>query len=242
MRTWESRRVVVVFGRQEDRPPGVRAVYTGGSLIHIAATHRGGGLTDEGSYSKQRVAPKPSSRHAILSFHNERVPSRSVSRRNFNTLVYLTNVRPCPLSPLPFSLLFPRVFAPASSSSSSASSIPRLPFLIPLHPLIRPTLFRPSPLRVPFSIEFLQVPLDIYQEENSFADRGIVFLYFPAAKERNRGRRVAAVRLESGIYRQLNGLVPRPSYPGRRPFDGPLVSRSFARFDSPQVLRRQQRN
>lgn len=29
-----------------------------------------------GSYSKQREAPKPSSRHAILSFHNDRVPSR----------------------------------------------------------------------------------------------------------------------------------------------------------------------
>lgn len=242
MRTWESRRVVVVFGRQEDGPPGVRAVYTGGSLIYIAATHRGEGLTDEGSYSKQRVAPKPSSRHAILSFHNERVPSRCVSRRNFNTLVYLTNVRPYPLFPLPFSLLFSRFrsrvlffFLVRFFCTSSFF------FFIPLHPLIRPTLFRPPSLRVPFSIEFLQVPLDIYREENSFAARGIVFLYFPAAKERNRGRRVAAVRLESGIYRQLNGLVPRSSYPGRRSFDGPLVSRSFARFDS-QLLRRQQRN
>lgn len=237
MRTWESRRVVVVFGRQEDGPPGVRAVYTGGSLIHIAATHRGGGLTDEGSYSKQRVAPKPSSRHAILSFHNERVPSRSVSRRNFNTLVYLTNVRPYPLS-------LPLLFAP-----------------LPVRFRSRVLLFFFCFLYTLFSFSYPASPAYSSDAFSSFAPtcsffhwvssgslryiprgelvRGIVFLYFPTAKERNRGRRVAAVRLESGIYRQLNGLVPRPSYPGRRPFDGPLVSRSFARFDSP---RHQQRN
>lgn len=171
----------------QDGPSGVRA-YIRAARLYTPRQHRGGGLTDEGSYSKQRVAPKPSSRHAILSFHNERVPSRSVSRWNFNTLVYLTNVRPLP-HPSPFPLfLFPRIFAPASfSSSSSSASSTSFSFSSfsypPLLPLIRPTLFRPLPLCVPFSVEFLQV-LPIYQEENSFAGRKIAFLYFPATKER----------------------------------------------------------
>ena len=96
MRGGESRRVVVVsmVGRR------TRCVGTGGFACTQRA-RRTRGLTDGGSYSKQREAPKPSSRHAILSFHNDRVPSRSVSRRNFNTLVYLTNPPPLPPPPPP---------------------------------------------------------------------------------------------------------------------------------------------
>lgn len=110
MRTWESRRVVVVFGPGRSFWCPIRA-YIRAVRLYMPRQHCGRELTDEGSYSKQRVAPKPSSRHAILSFHNERVPSRSVSRRNFNTLVYLTN--PFPTPPF-FSLpLPPRIFAPS---------------------------------------------------------------------------------------------------------------------------------
>jgi len=52
------------------------------------------------------------------------------------------------------------------------------------------------------------------ERKNSFADRGIAFLYFPARRE-TREDHVVAVRLESGIYCQLNGPVPRPPYPER---------------------------
>lgn len=110
-----------------------------------------------------------------------------LSRRNFNTLVYLTNVRPPP-PPLSLSLSLAAHFRSSahlrsSSSSSSASCFSFSSFSYPpLVPLIRPTLFRPSPLCVPFSVEFLQV-LPIYREENSFAGK-IAFLYFPATKPR----------------------------------------------------------
>lgn len=155
-------------GRQERGPSSRRPSRIYG---RFAYTQRGNapwwrGLTDEGSYSKQRVAPKPSSRHAILSFHNERVPSRSVSRRNFNTLVYLTNVRPYPSHPLiPLPARFRSRVLRFFLRFFYISRLPFRPFLIPLHPFIRPTLFRPSPptLVPPFSpVEFLQVPLDIY--------------------------------------------------------------------------------
>lgn len=127
-----------------DGPSGVRAgAYIRAVCLYMPRQHRGGGLTDEGSYSKQRVAPKPSSRHAILSFHNERVPSRSVSRRNFNTLVYLTNVRslsPPPLPPLlvsfssrAFSLLHPFLLL--------LLRFLFLSFLIPVSPAYSPDAF-----------------------------------------------------------------------------------------------------
>lgn len=157
--------------------------------MYTPRRHRSGGLTDEGSYSKQRVAPKPSSRHAILSFHNERVPSRfvSASRRNFNTLVYLTNVRPLPL-PLPIPLfLFLRIFASRILFFFFFFCFFYFVFffLSRFYRLFVRRFFVLRPLCVPFSIEFLQV-LPIYQEKNSFADRKIAFLYFPATKERDR--------------------------------------------------------
>lgn len=183
------------------------------------------------------MAPKPSSRHAILSFHNERVPSRSVSRRNFNTLVYLTNVRPYPLSlpRTPFSLLFSRVFAPASFSSSSASSMLRLPFrsffLFRFTRLFARRFFVLRPYVFLFPLSFFRFPSVYTVEENSFADRGIVFLYFPAAKEEESGKTRRGCETGIGNLSSVKrALVPRPSYPERRPFDGPLVSRALARF------------
>lgn len=77
-------------------------------VVRLHTTRRTRGLTNGGSYSKQREAPKPSSRHAILSFHNDRVPSRSVSKRNFNTLVYLTNPVPTPMAPFTKCVPYPR--------------------------------------------------------------------------------------------------------------------------------------
>lgn len=186
--------------------------------------HRRGGLTDEGSYSKQRVAPKPSSRHAILSFHNERVPSRSVSRRNFNTLVYLTNVRPLPPPLAPFPLfLFPRIFAPvsfssSSSSSSSASSATSfffrfLSFLIRISRLFVRRFFVLCPYVFLFPLSFFRFSRYTKRRTRSPVAKSPFCISPP--RKRGPGRHVAAVRLESGIYCQLNGPVPRPTYPER---------------------------
>lgn len=170
---------------------GVResGVYTGGS----AYTHRGNAevedLRTKDRIQNSGVAPtKPSSRHAILSFHNERVPSRSVSRRNFNTLVYLTNVRPC--TPPSTSR------ASSSSSTSSTSRPPFLPFLLPL---IRPTLFRPSSpspapcARCSFFRRVSSGSPDTTRRRTRSPVRGIAFLYFPAANERDLERHVAGL-------------------------------------------------
>jgi len=207
-------RVGSLSSSNQDGPSGVRA-YIRAVRLYTLRQHRGGGLTDEGSYSKQRVAPKPSSRHAILSFHNERVPSRSVSRRNFNTLVYLTNVR---------SLSLPSLLLSFSSRAFSLLH-PFLPLLLLLFLFLSFLILRFSCLFVQrffvlrpyvlFSVKFLQV-LPIYQEENLFTVAKSPFCISPPRKRRS-GRHVVAVRLESGIYCQLNGPIPRPTY-SRRSF------------------------
>jgi len=91
-------------------------------------------------------------------------------------------------------------------------------------------LFRPSPLRVPFSLEFLQIrPIlrprlkEREGERERERERGdsrspiaeSPFCISPPRKRGTREDHVVAVRLESGIYCQLNGPVPRPPYPER---------------------------
>lgn len=94
MRGGESRRVVVVLWPEER----TRCVYG-----RFVSTHRGEHedlrTVDRIQNSGRLPSPRAVMR-SILSFHNDRVPSRSVSRRNFNTLVYLTNV-PLPLALYP---------------------------------------------------------------------------------------------------------------------------------------------
>jgi len=107
MRTWESRWVVVVFGPR-------RFFWSERIYGRFACTRRSN--TEVETYGRRIVfktaggsqALKPSC--DLVLPQRARVPSRSVSRRNFNTLVYLTNVRPLLLSPLFSSLPLPMHF------------------------------------------------------------------------------------------------------------------------------------
>lgn len=199
----------------------------------FAYTHRGN--TRRRTYGRRIVFKTAGGSQALepscdLVLHNERVPSRSVSRRNFNTLVYLTNVRPFPASSL--SIL-------RSFSSRPASSLLRSFYFFFsfyyyyyyfyfyfvffffsffcrfLRLIFARRFFVLLPYMFLFPWSFFRFSRYTGRENSFVGPRNRLFVFPRRAQKRDPGRHVVAVRLESGIYCQLNGPVLRPPYPGR---------------------------
>lgn len=134
-----------------------------------------------GSYSKQREAPKPSSRHAILSFHNDQVPSRLQPEFQYTRIFN----EPSPVLRQP-SIPYPRglPLPPVSLSLFLLPLLLLLGFLLPLTCRNRTFLLWPT--------SFLRGSSEGENTENSFDTfgyaSGSTFSYFPLARMARAGQ------------------------------------------------------
>lgn len=169
--------VCVEKEKERERGEGERGVASGRCRPRCVCVCGALAHTEDcgGSYSKQREAPKPSSRHAILSFHNDRVPSRLQPEFQYTRIFN----EPSPVLRQP-SIPYPRglPLPPVSLSLFLLPLLLLLGFLLPLTCRNRTFLLWPT--------SFLRGSSEGENTENSFDTfgyaSGSTFSYFPLAR------------------------------------------------------------